>query len=380
MRKPKQSRVPRGVTVADMCGALESIVPLKLAQDWDNVGLLAGDRDANVRHVMLAIDLTEPVVREAMDASIDFIVSYHPPIFKPIRSLVRPGTGMEALAYQCIREGVAIYTPHTALDAADGGTNDCLARLCGIDACEALVTVDDASRNECKIVVFVPHNAVEIVADAMFQAGAGHIGEYSQCSFRTSGEGTFFGNETTNPNVGSSEHFERVEEVRLETILRSRDIPAVIAAMRSAHPYEEPAFDIYPLRSRPIRGIGRVGRLEKPLSLRDLTRKLKRATNAKNMQFIGSPDKVVDRAVIVVGSAGSLPFQIPLTPRDVIVTGEIRHHNALQIQRHGCAAIALGHWASERPVLHSLRDAIAKSVQGIRVDVSAADRDPFDSL
>lgn len=377
MKKPKHLKVPRGGTVADVCGALESIAPLKLAQDWDNVGLLAGDREAKVRRILLSIDLTEVVVREAMDASIDFIVSYHPPIFKPFRLLVQPGTGMEALMWRCIRNGIAIYSPHTALDAADGGTNDCLARLCGIETCEGLVTVDDPSRNECKIVVFVPHNAVEMVADAMFQAGAGHIGNYSQCSFRANGEGTFFGDESTSPKVGTRGHFERVEEFRLETVVRSRDVSAVVAAIRSAHPYEEPAFDIYPLRSHPIRGIGRVGRFEKPLSLRDLAKKLKRATQIKNVQLVGSPTSFVDRAVIVAGSAGSLPFQIPLTPRDVIVTGEIRHHDALQIERHGCAAIALGHWASERPVLHSLREAMAKSVPGIRVDLSAADRDPF---
>ncbi|MEK7732556.1 MAG: Nif3-like dinuclear metal center hexameric protein, partial [Planctomycetota bacterium] len=142
--------------MADVCAAMETIAPTALAQEWDNVGLLAGDLKAAVRRVMLTIDLTGPVVDEAVRKKIDLIVSYHPPIFKPISSLCAPGAGMESLVFRCIRKGVAIYSPHTALDAADGGTNDAIAQLCGIDQTEPLEYVDAPKNDACKFVVFVP--------------------------------------------------------------------------------------------------------------------------------------------------------------------------------------------------------------------------------
>jgi len=359
---------------------METIAPTALAQEWDNVGLLAGDLQAAVRRVMLTIDLTGPVVDEAVRRKIDLILSYHPPIFKPIRSLRAPGCGMESLVFWCIRKGVAIYSPHTALDAADGGTNDALAQLCGIYQTEPLEYVDAPKPDECKFVVFVPPQHLEKVADAIFEAGAGQIGDYSRCSFRTPGEGTFFGGRTTNPAVGHRGRMESVEEVRLESLVRTTDLPKVIHAMRLVHPYEEPAFDIYPLKPGPVRGIGRCGKLSQTTTLEKLARRLQFQTKAKGVQMVGRPKQPVDFVVIVAGAAGSLPFRIPLSDRHVIITGEIRHHDALTIGRYGCSAIALGHWASERSVLKLLVLRLGELLPELSLSISSADRDPFDAL
>lgn len=382
----RQSSTRKTTVVADVCAAMEKIAPTALAQEWDNVGLLAGDLKAAVRRVMLTIDLTGPVVDEAFRKKIDFIVSYHPPIFKPISSLCTPGSGMESLVFRCIRNGVAIYAPHTALDAADGGTNDALAHLCGIDQTEPLEYVD-APKNlalsregdECKFVVFVPHEHVEKVSSAMFEAGAGQIGDYTRCSYRTPGEGTFFGGKDTTPAVGKRGKMEYVQEVRLESVVRTTDLAKVINAVRLLHPYEEPAIDIYPLKSGPARGIGRCGRLSKTTTLEKLARRLQFQTKAKGVQMVGRREQAVDCVVIVAGAAGSLPFRIPLSDRHVIITGEIRHHDALTIGRYGCSAIALGHWASERPVLKPLARRIAVLLPGLTLSVSSADQDPFDA-
>ncbi len=371
----------RGVaqrTVADFSAAMEKIAPLKLAQSWDNVGLLAGDPSAPLRRVMLAIDLTAPVVQEAVEKRADLLLTYHLPIFKPLARIIGSGAGMDALVHKCIRGGIAIYSPHTALDAAEGGTNDVLAGLCGLRETEPLEFVDDPKGEECKLVVFVPPKDVEKVAEAVFSAGAGHIGDYSQCSFRIPGEGTFFGGETTQPTIGQRGTLEHVEEIRLESVVPLRRLPAVIAAMRKAHSYEEPAFDIYPLKPRPIRGIGRVGRLPKPMALTALARKLRTATRSSQLQIVGHPGHQVEQVVVVAGSAGSLPFRAALTQRHAIVTGEIRHHDALAFQRAGCTAIGVGHWASERPVLTSLA-ARLNIMLGISTMISAADSDPFSS-
>jgi len=375
-----QSQTNAKCTIAGFCATMESIAPTALAQSWDNVGLLAGDRQGPVDRVLTCIDLTPAVVEEAVGEKIDVILAYHPPIFKPVSSLCADGTGTEAVVFECIRNGIAIYAVHTALDAADGGTNDVIASLCGIDDTEPLEYVDDPTVEVCKLVVFVPPNAIKKVSNAMFSAGAGNIGDYSRCSYRTSGQGTFFGGEATRPTVGEAGRMEYVDEIRLETVVPLTVLPAVVTAMVRAHPYEEPAFDIYPLKPPPVRGIGRIGRLPRPVHLASLARKLKRATDAAHVQIVGPPDRTVDRAVIVVGAAGSLPFRASLALNDVIITGEIRHHDALTIQRRGCSAIALGHWTSERPALAPLAQRLQAALPGVTVHISQSDENPFNSL
>lgn len=372
----RRSSIRKTTVVADVCAAMEIIAPTALAQEWDSVGLLAGDLQAVVRRVMLTIDLTGPVVDEAIRKKIDLIVSYHPPIFKPISSLCTPGAGMESLVFQCIRKGMAIYSPHTALDAAEGGTNDALARLCGIEQTEPIEYVDAPKNDECKFVVFVPRQHLEKVADAIFESGAGQIGDYSRCGFRTPGVGTFLGGKDTNPAVGRRGRMESVQEVRLESIVRTTNLAKVIHAVREVHPYEEPAFDIYPLKPKPVRGIGRCGKLSKTTTLEKLARRLRLQTKAKDVQLVGRRGQLVDSVVIVAGAAGSLPFRIPLSHRHVIITGEIRHHDALTVGRYGCSAIALGHWASERPVLAGVGKKLSGKL-GVRTRISAADAPPI---
>lgn len=364
-------------TVADFAAAMESLAPSALAQEWDNVGLLAGDMSAKVRRVILCIDLTPAVVAEAALARTDLILAYHPPIFKPISSLRVPSKGMDAVVFECIKRGMAIYSPHTALDAAEGGTNDVLAALCGVKDTEPIEYADAPGESQMKVVVFVPPQEAETAADAMFAAGAGQIGDYSKCSYRTAGKGSFLGGDATNPAIGKRGRLEYVDELRLEVIVPSTAIPAVVKAIYESHSYEEPAFDIYPLKSKPVRGMGRWGDLPRPPSLGALARKLKRATGAVNVQTVGGQGTIVKRAIVSVGAAGSTPFRTPLGAQDVIVTGEIRHHDALTIKRVGCSAIALGHWASERPVLTSLADRLQTAMPGIAARVSESDCDPF---
>ncbi|MCH7705403.1 MAG: Nif3-like dinuclear metal center hexameric protein [Planctomycetes bacterium] len=367
----------RIATVAEACDVLDAIAPIALAQSWDNVGLLAGDHDAPVRRMLCCIDLTPAVVDEAEAAKIDFVMAYHPPIFKPVSRLTLPGDGAETAVFRCIRSGIAVYSAHTALDAAYGGTNDAIAGHCGIHNTEPLEFVDDPQTDECKVVVFVPPDEVERVANAMFDAGAGHIGDYSRCSYRLAGHGTFLGGEATNPAVGTRGKMERIDEIRLEAIVSRSDVPAVEAAILQSHSYEEPAFDVYRLYACPLRGIGCRGSLPAAITLARLARKLKKACTAPTVQIVGSPDQLVTRVVIVVGAAGSLPFRGPLSEDDVIITGEIRHHDALTIRRRGCSAIALGHWASERPVLIPLAARIGAALPGVEVRVSHRDADPF---
>lgn len=363
-------------TVSEVCSALESIAPRRLAQKWDNIGLLAGDADATVSKALLCIDLTPEVATEAIKAGVEFVMAYHPPIFKPVSRLTAQSSGPEAAIFRCIANGIAVYSTHTALDAADGGTNDVIANLCGITETDPLEYTSTGA-SECKIVTFVPAKHVDAVARAMFKQGAGRIGDYEQCSYRIEGQGTFFGTKHTNPAAGKRGKLERVDEVRLEMVCLANRVPQVAAAMTEAHPYEEVAYDVYPTQSNPERGIGRVGILAPSITLESLAKKLKKSTGAPATHIVGKAKQKVNRAVIVVGAAGSLPFSIPLGKTDVIITGEIRHHDALTIRRQPCNAIALGHWSSERPTLQHLAKRLATLTKGVSYKVSRSDCEPF---
>ena len=198
---------------------MERIAPLGLAQAGDNVGLLAGDPGAIVRRALLCVDLTADVAAEAIRQRADLVVAYHPPLFKPISRLNAAGRGTDAHVFACIANGIAVYSPHTALDAAEGGTNDVLASLCNIRDPQPVETADEPGEDECKVIVFVPAAEVDAVAEAMFAAGAGRIGEYEKCSFRVAGQGTFLGSDQTKPAIGQAGAFERVDEIRLEAVV-----------------------------------------------------------------------------------------------------------------------------------------------------------------
>lgn len=366
--------------MGDLCSAMEQIAPLHAAADWDNVGLVAGAASWPVSRILLTIDLTAAVLDEACCGKCDAIVCYHPPIYKPVKSLVADRGSPAGLAAEALSCRIAVYSPHTALDAAPGGTNDALAALCGLMETEPLESVANLAA-QSKLVVFVPERHVEEVAEAAFRVGGGVIGNYTQCSFRQAGHGTFFGSETTQPAVGQKGQFERVEEIRLELVFPTDRLREIVSAVRKAHPYEEPAYDIYSLQATPISdlGQGRVGRFPKAARLGDLAALLKGQTQAANVSIIGNARAVIRRGFVCAGAAGSLPLEARERPshEDVVVTGEIRHHDALWYERCGSAAIVLGHWASERPVLAPLSARLKQALPGVEAIVSRRDRDPF---
>ncbi len=389
-RRPSNPAVspPR---VGDLCRVMEEIAPSWAAAEWDNVGLLAGDISWPAQRLLLTIDLTPAVLAEARRRQAQVIIAYHPPVFRPIKRLISDPRDPAGLAAWALAERIAVYSPHTALDAAPGGTNDALAELCGLTEVKPLERSSGGARR-CKLVVFVPPNDVEQVADAVFMAGGGRIGAYEKCSFRLRGEGTFFGSASTNPVVGQRGRLERVDEIRLEVVFPEPRLPDIVAALRRSHPYEEPAFDVYPLQPVPDgqHGQGRIGRFAEPITLPRLLKRIAEKTAARHITHVEPPSatpsarrpasRVYTRGLICVGAAGSLPFEAAgprCGPGDVVITGEIRHHDALRYQRLGVAAVAVGHWASERPVLSPLADRLRRMLPGVSVKVSQADADPF---
>ena len=232
-------------TVGAIVDYLDQFAPSFLAADWDNVGLLLGDRSASVQRIMTCLTVTPEVVREAVESKVQLIVTHHPILFRPIQRLTTD-TPEGRMLLSVIQARVAVFSPHTAFDNTAGGINDTLAKR--LDLIDVVPLRRREGIRQCKIVVFVPDADLARVSDAMFQAGAGRIGEYSQCSFRIAGTGTFFGSDAAHPTIGQKGRREEVSECRLEVLCPESHLQSVIDAMRLAHSYEEPAYDVYPLQ------------------------------------------------------------------------------------------------------------------------------------
>lgn len=357
--------------------AMETIAPTRNAEAWDNVGLLVGDPQQQVSRALLTIDYTPEVACEAAGEKCDLIVSYHPPIFAAMK---RVTSDSSAAIFDAIRRGVAIYSPHTALDVADGGTNDVLADVLGmID--RAPLKLAQTKATQLKLVTFVPAEHLEKVTQALFAAGAGRIGQYTSCSFQTAGTGTFFGEEGTNPTVGTVGKLERVNEVRVETVVPMTKVDSIIRAMRKAHPYEEPAFDLNQLAAPPEGvGIGRIGNLPGGATADMLVNRIKRELEVSHVLVAGDPTRLVRRAAVCAGSCGDLLDEVIAQNCDLYLTGEMRHHDALKAAARGVTVVCALHSNTERLTLKRLQQKLSEALPGLVFLISNKDRDPFSIL
>ncbi len=358
-------------TVRELTAAMEALAPTRYAAPWDNVGLLVGDPAMPLRRALLCVDLTDAVWDEAVALGVDAIVAYHPPIFQAKKRFVAGD-----LAFAAAARGVAIYSPHTALDAAPGGTNDLLADALGLldrRPLEPAVVQDQ----EHKLVTFVPEEALERVAAALAFEGAGVIGEYSACSFRSSGTGTFRGSAQSHPVVGQRERLEHAPEVRLEVVVPIGKASAIVRALRAAHPYETPAYDLVRLAPAPDGpGYGRVGRVEEQSGER-LVARVKAALGVSQVLVAGDPTRIVRCAAVGAGASGTLLPAVIAEGATLFVLGELRHHDALAAVRAGVCIVCTLHSNSERASLTRLATRLAERLPDVTWTCSEADRDPF---
>jgi dinuclear metal center YbgI/SA1388 family protein len=363
----------RMLPLRQLIDVLEEIAPTRYAESWDNVGLLVGDLDQKVSKSILTIDYTQAVADEARNEKCDCIIAYHPPIFDPLKRLLSSSP-----IYDAIRRGVAIYSPHTALDVADGGTNDMLADAIGLCPDRQPLRITDAKAANYKLVVFAPRDMADKVANALFAAGAGRIGNYTSCSFRSPGTGTFFGEEGTNPAVGQAGQLERADEVRIETILPISKVEQVISALKKSHPYEEPAFDLLQLAAPPEgRGQGRIAKLTTPTDRSVVIARVKKELNLNHVLVAGPTSGIITRAACCAGSCGDILNDAIAQKAELYLTGEMRHHDALRAAQRGITVVCTLHSNSERAVLKRLADAVLKRLPTLSLALSQADQDPF---
>jgi dinuclear metal center YbgI/SA1388 family protein len=374
------------VPLQDLTVALKQIAPLELAEEWDNVGLLMEpSRPRPVRRLLLTIDLTDAVLDEAIRLKSDMIVAYHPPIFEPIKRLTHVTFNQAAWrAVRCIEAGIAVYSPHTALDAVPGGVNDWLSQGLGpISRKSAWTKASHQPVHEAfKIVVFVPLEAADRLRTALADCGAGRIGDYRECSFNLQGTGTFMGGPSTRPAVGSKGRLEHIHEVRIEMVCSKTGLPNLIEAIREHHPYEEPAWDIYKLEPKPMRdtGQGRLIYLKRKTPLPELVRRIKRHLGVDLLRVAGPRDMLsgrrpIDEVAVCAGAGGSL-FKGTLF--QVYLTGEMRHHDILAKVEQGSAVILADHTNTERGYLPVLKKKLHERLgRLLRIDISKADREPM---
>jgi dinuclear metal center YbgI/SA1388 family protein len=374
--------------VRDLVRAMQGIAPLEYAESWDNVGLLVGDADRELRGpVLLTIDVTERVLAEAAGAKAGAIVSYHPPLWEPLKRLTAD-TPRGRIILGAIEAGIAMYSPHTALDATVGGVTDWLCEgLSG--GCEGKIAGDARSlqahvrrheTQQVKIVTFVPERELESIRNALATAGAGKIGAYNVCSFAIPGTGTFMGGEGSAPVVGRPGRLEHTQEVRLEMVCSRSALPLALETLKRFHPYEEPAVDVYELMGRPDRHIGPGRRivLDQPATLAQLAERLKKhlGIGVVNVANAGERDVPLTHIGVVPGSGISLAKAARGEGCQVFVTGEAKHHEMLEALHSGMSLILAGHTNTERGYLPRLARRLEQELPGLKMIVSAADKSP----
>ncbi|NPV90279.1 MAG: Nif3-like dinuclear metal center hexameric protein [Firmicutes bacterium] len=331
---------------------LEKLAPLSLAEEWDNPGWQVGDPGEEVRGIMFTLDLTPAVVERSVQAGANLIISHHPLLFRPVSKL-RLDQYPGSLIQRLIEHRLMLYTAHTNLDSAPQGISHTLGRVLGLQEMEVL----GGSRRlgMFKLVVFVPESHLEAVREAICKAGAGWIGRYSDCTFRTPGTGTFRPREGTNPFLGRLGVLEEASEYRIETVVTGENREAVVKAMLQAHPYEEAAYDLYPL-AEPVStsGPARIGRLDAPMRLSQMVEMVKERLNVKHLLLSAARGEVpVERVAVCGGSGAEFISAAAQQGAQLLVTGDLKYHEAQEANRRGIAVIAAGHAATEQPGLQA---------------------------
>jgi len=363
-------------TVAEITRWLNRFAPFELAESWDNVGLLWGDPAAELSRVMTCLTVTPRVAREAISEGAGLILSHHPVLFRAAKQ-IRADSPENGMLWELARAGVAVASPHTAFDNTEGGINDGLAHRLGLLDLQALRPFNPSATY--KVVVFVPEPQANAVLQAAFSQGAGEIGAYRECSYSVDGVGTFFGTDAAKPAVGQAGRREQVDEKRVEILCGSTSLEPVLASIRAAHPYEEPAIDVYPLHTRanPTRGAGRVGLLPRPITLGAFARLVRSTLGSSGLQVVGPEEREVERVAIVCGAGDDFLSDAVRHRADVLLTGEARFHRALEAETLNIGLVVAGHHATERPGVEDLAQRVGQAFPGLTAWASRIETDPL---
>ncbi|MEH6978100.1 MULTISPECIES: Nif3-like dinuclear metal center hexameric protein [Bacillus] len=369
------SKIPNGHEVISL---FESMYPKHLAMEGDKIGLQIGALNKQVQHVLIALDVTKAVVEEAIQIGANVIIAHHPLIFSPLKA-IHTDKAYGRIIEMCIKNDIAVYAAHTNVDVAKGGVNDLLAEALGLQNTEVLAPT--YSEEMKKIVVCVPATHAEEVRKALGGAGAGYIGNYSHCTFNSEGIGTFMPGEGTTPYIGGTGQLERVEEVKIETIIPAPLERKVVKAMLTAHPYEEVAYDVYPLDNKgETLGLGKIGYLQEEMTLGQFAEHVKSALDVKGARVVGDLDDKVRKVAVLGGDGNKYITQAEFKGADVYVTGDMYYHVAHDAMMLGLNIVDPGHNVEKvmkQGVQKQLQQKVDEKKFAVQIHASQLHTDPF---
>jgi len=355
---------------------IESVAPLAFQESYDNAGLIIGHTEDEISGILITLDITEEILEEAIRKNLNLIVAHHPIIFSGIKKL-NGRNYIERCVAKAIKNDIAIYAAHTNLDSAFGGVNSKICEKLNLQNCRILAPMPNFLK---KLVTFVPTADAEKVRKALFDVGAGHIGNYDSCSFNVNGTGSFRGNDETNPYVGEKNKLHLEEEIRIETIFLKHLQSRVIQSLLAAHPYEEVAYDIYPLENEYLQsGIGMIGELDSPTDEMEFLKSLKEIFNCqviRHTKILGNPIL----KVAVCGGSGSSYLSLAISQKaDIFISGDFKYHQFFDAEKQIIIA-DIGHYESEQFTKEVFYELLTKKFPKFAVHLSEINTNPVNYL
>ena len=356
----------------DILQHLEVVFPLSLQESYDNAGLATGDPEQEISGILLCLDVTEEVLEEALAKGLNLVISHHPVIFQGLKRIIGSGP-TERIILKAIRNGQALYSMHTNADNLYTGLNAILVNKLGLVNSSILDPMVGRLR---KLVTFVPVAHADAVREALFDAGAGHIGSYDMCSFNTDGSGTFRATESSQPFIGSIDEFHREPEVRIETIFPDFLQERLVKSMLTAHPYEEVAYDIYPLNNAWSQaGAGMVGELESAMNEAEFLTWVKKAMNAQMLRHSNPTGRLIRRVAVCSGSGSFLIRKALSGKADAFVTADLKYHQFFEADGR-MLLVDAGHFETEQFATEIFYDVLIKKFPNFAIHFSESSSNP----
>ncbi len=359
--------------IKDVINYLETFAPLAYQESYDNSGLLTGNTEDDANGVIISLDCTEPVIQEAIDKGCNLIITHHPIIFSGLKKITG-ATYVERTIISAIKNDIAIYAIHTNLDNVISGVNFQFAKLLGL---KNLSILNPKKNTLNKLVSFVPHNSKDKVLAALYKAGAGQIGNYSECSFTTEGVGSFTPNQEANPTIGSQENPEKVNESRIEVIIPTHQVHPIIAALKNAHPYEEVAYYITQIENTNQElGAGILGEFEKELTAHEFLSFLKKAMHLEVIKYTKAYKGKIKKIAICGGSGSFLLNAAIRSKADAYISADFKYHEYFDAETN-LMVCDIGHYESEVATKDLLYDILSKKFSSFALNLSEIDTNPI---
>ena len=334
--------------IKELLDTLDKIAPFSLQESNDNSGIQFADLDMNMVNILLSLDLTEEVLDEAIKNGVNVILTHHPILFSPLKQITKQN---KPLLFKAITHKINLVAMHTNYDLAEGGLNEYVGNLLEI---KKTFPIKKSPEKVFKFTVYVPIQSASQVRQAVFESGAGKIGNYTETSFNITGKGTFKPMEGTSPFIGKIGKREEVEEIKIETVVAERDLDSVIQAMKDNHPYEEPAYDVYKLLTESSFGIGLLGEIDDKIELMEFSCWAKEKLKAKYIRVIKSNNRKLKKVALCTGGGSSLLEQVSNKDVDLYITGDITYHSALRAKELGLNVLEVEHFDTEKFFVEAL--------------------------